>query len=168
VADYLHSVKSIRGWDDGDPFLVNYIGHPFGGAVAGYIEVHNDPKYRLEEFGASSNYWKSRLRAMGFAAIYSANFEIGPASEASLGNIGMTSGKSGVVDFVVTPLGGMGVMVAEDAMDRYVIQRLERAAGNPVYRLLVRSVLNPNRSFANMMRMKVPWYRDGRPGVREP
>lgn len=166
--DYFQSVKGLRGWGDGDPFIVNYVGHPFMGAVTGYIQVQNDPSYRRSEFGSSRVYWKSRLRAMGFSTLYSLNFEFGPASEASLGNVGLDRKSSGAVDLVVTPLGGMGVMLAEDAVDRFLIQRAERWSSNSVYRLMVRSFLNPNRSFANLMRMKVPWYRDGRGGVREP
>ena len=41
-SDYVNSVESIHGWGDGDPFAVNYIGHPTMGAVAGFIEIHND------------------------------------------------------------------------------------------------------------------------------
>lgn len=165
LRDYFRSVKGLKGWDDYDPFLVNYVGHPFEGAVAGYIQVQNDPRFRRVEFGTSRAYWTSRLRAAGFAAVYSANFEFGPASEASLGNVGSTGGKSGAVDLVITPLGGLGVMVAEDAMDRFVIRRVERATTNPVYRSLARSFLNPNRSFANALRFRPPWYRDSRGGV---
>ncbi len=32
-AGYLGSVGSLHGWSDGDPFYVNYIGHPMQGAV---------------------------------------------------------------------------------------------------------------------------------------
>jgi len=166
--DYLESVKGMRGWGDGDPFIVNYVGHPFQGAVSGFIQVQNDPGYRRAEFGASRVYWKSKMRAMGFATLYSFHFEFGPASEASLGNVGLDRKSSGAVDLVVTPLGGLGVMVAEDAVDRFVIRKAERLSDNAVYRLLVRSVLNPNRSFANVLRKKYPWHRDNRAGISAP
>jgi len=168
LRDYIESVKGLRGWGDGDPFIVNYVGHPFQGAVSGFIQVQNDPSYRRAEFGASSVYWKSKMRAMGFATLYSFNFEFGPASEASLGNVGLDRKSSGAVDLVVSPLGGLGVMVAEDALDRYVIRGAERLSGNPYYRLILRGVLNPNRSFANILRRKVPWHRDTRGGLWEP
>ncbi|HZO56819.1 MAG TPA: hypothetical protein VFB63_29180 [Bryobacteraceae bacterium] len=168
VRDYVRSVKGMSGWRDGDPFIVNYVGHPFMGAVSGYIAVQNDPRFRRAQFGSSAVYWKSRLRAAGFATLYSANFELGPASEASLGNVGLGGTGAGAVDLVVTPLGGLGVMVAEDALDRYVIQWAERASGNLAYRIAVRSLLNPTRSFANMLRMRPPWFRDLRRGIREP
>jgi hypothetical protein len=168
LKDYGRSATGVRGWGDGDPFIVNYVGHPFQGAVSGYIQVHNDPSYRRVEFGASQVYWKSRMRALGFAALYSTQFELGPISEASLGNVGIDRRSSGAVDLVVTPLGGLGVMVAEDAMDRFVIRRAEKLSSNPYYRLIVRSMLNPNRSFANVLRGKVPWHRDARAGAWEP
>jgi hypothetical protein len=67
------------------------------------------------------------------------------------------------VDLVITPIGGFGVMVAEDALDCFVVKRFERWSERP--RLLLRGVLNPNRSLANMLRGKLPWHRDSRPGV---
>ena len=97
----------------------------------------------------------------------SAQFEIGPFSEASIGNVGMNRGTAGWVDLVVTPLGGLGVMTLEDALDRYVIRHFEEGRGR-VPRLLLRGFLNPNRSMANMLRGRLPWHRDNRPGVGEP
>src|SRR5262249_36407961 len=43
---YVNSVGSLHGWSDGDPFIVNYVGHPMQGAVSGYIWTHNDLAYR--------------------------------------------------------------------------------------------------------------------------
>jgi hypothetical protein len=166
--DYGRAVRGIRGWGDGDPFLVNYVGHPFEGAVAGYIQTHNDPDYRRAQFGASQAYWRSRLRAMGWAALHSTQFELGPLSEASIGNVGLRPGTSGVCDLVTTPLAGVGVMIAEDALDRYVVRVIERRFANPFVRIVARGMLNPNRSFANLMRGKVPWHRDSRQGAFEP
>jgi hypothetical protein len=137
------------------------------GAVSGYIQIQNDLSGRTALFGRSAEYWKSRCRALAWSATYSAQFELGPASEASLGNMGLQPGSSGVVDLVVTPLAGLGVIALEDALDRHVIRRLEAKSDNPVWKLLVRSVLNPDRSFANMLRFKVPWHRDGRAGVSQ-
>lgn len=167
LRDYGRAVKGLSGWGDGDPFIVNYVGHPFAGAIAGFIQVQNDPQYRRAEF-ASDLYWRSRFRAMGFAAVYSAQFELGPASEASLGNVGLQPGTAGWCDLVTTPVGGFGVMLAEDALDRYLVRPLERKTGNRVLRLVLRGALNPNRTFANAMRLRAPWHRDTRSGVSEP
>jgi hypothetical protein len=168
VHGYLKSVGSLHGWSDGDPFPINYVGHPFQGAISGYIQVQNDPRYRRVEFGSSRDYWKSRFRALAWSAAYSTQFEIGPISEASLGNVQMKPGSAGVVDLVVTPAGGFALMIAEDALDRFVVKRVEKWTRRPVPRVLVRGFLNPNRAMANMLRGQVPWSRDNRPGVTVP
>jgi hypothetical protein len=120
------------------------------------------------EFGSSREYWKSRFRALAWSAAYSTQFEIGMISEASLGNVQNRPGRGGVVDLVVTPIGGLAFMVAEDALDRYVVRRFEKWTQRIVPRVLVRGLLNPNRAMANMLRGQVPWARDNRPDVTVP
>jgi len=68
----------------------------------------------------------------------------------------------------MTPVDGLGVMLAEDALDRFVVKRIERWSTRPLIRAVVRGLLNPNRSFANMMRFRLMWHRDNRPGVMTP
>jgi hypothetical protein len=80
----------------------------------------------------------------------------------------MNPGHSGGVDLVVTPLGGFAVMLAEDALDRFVIRRVEQWTERPLPRILIRGFLNPNRSLANMLRGQVPWKRDTRADVTAP
>ena len=166
--NYGKAVANLHGWGDGDPFLVNYVGHPMEGAVAGFIWQHNDRAYRTVEFGRNRRYWKERLRGMGFAYVYSVQFEIGPISEASLGHIQDMYPQVGFVDHVITPIVGTGWAIAEDSIDRIVIQRVEEHVANPYVRLLARGVLNPARSFANVMEFQLPWHRDDRPGVFKP
>jgi hypothetical protein len=163
--DYEKSILNIHGWNDGDPFFVNYIDHPMEGSVAGFLEIAHDPRYLHVEFGKNPEYWKSRLRAMAFSAVFSLQFEIGPVSEASIGNIQEVHSKTGVVDWVITPVVGMGWMLGEDALDKYLVQRWETGTQSHIKRILLRGILNPSRSFANMMQGKVPWHRDTRPGV---
>ncbi len=164
--DWFKAVKATRGWGDGDDFLTNYIGHPMQGSVTGFIFVQNDPAGLAQEFGRSSKYWKSRLKAAAWSAFYSAQFELGPISEASIGNVGYQGeSQSGAVDLVVTPLAGFAWQVGEDALDKYLIRRIEARTDNPVFLMFARSVLNPTRSFANVMRGMVPWNRDTRPGI---
>src|SRR5207249_202835 len=81
-SDYTHSLSTWAhsGWDDGDPFLDNYIGHPIQGALSGYIQVQNDPQGEKLEFSNSRAYWRSRLKAMLWNAAYSTQWEIGPLS----------------------------------------------------------------------------------------
>ena len=166
--DWLRSVKSIDGWSDGDPFIVNYVGHPMMGAVSGFIAVQNDPMYRQATFGRDPRYWKGRLRALAFSAAYSTQFELGPVSEASIGNVQLHPPETGISDLVVTPTVGLGWQIAEDALDRLLVRRIEESTDAAWLRIMARGVLNPARSFANLLRGKVPWYRDDRGGVREP
>ena len=167
IREYGRALKGLRGWGDGDPFIVNYVGHPFEGATYGFIQIQNDPRGMRQQFSSSREYWQSRLRAMGWAGLMSTQFELGPLSEASIGNIGKVPGTSGVVDLVVSPVLGTGVLVMEDVLDRYVVQGVERRISNPAVVVLTRSFLNPNRAFANVLRGRFPWHRDTRPGIRE-
>ncbi len=166
--NYTAAVANLHGWADGDPFMVNYIGHPMQGAVSSFIWQHDDRAYRTVEFGRNRRYWKAKLRGMAFAYVYSVQFEIGPFSEASIGHIQSYYPQVGFVDHVITPTVGMGWAVAEDAIDRLLIQRLEARVANPWVRLAARGTLNPARSFANVMGGNVPWHRDDRPGVFKP
>ncbi len=166
--DYFNTIRQLRGWDDGDPFLVNYVGHTMMGAVSGYIQIQNDPEGVLQEIGANRKYVISRLKALGWATAYSTQFELGPLSEASIGNVGIRPTRKAknpmaFVDLVITPTLGTALIVGEDALDKYVINSIERHTRNRFVRVLARGFLNPCRSFANMMRMKWMWYRDNRP-----
>ncbi|MEX2262137.1 MAG: hypothetical protein WD696_09310 [Bryobacteraceae bacterium] len=163
--DYFTAVRGLGGWDDGDPFIANYIAHPLQGAVSGYIQIQNDPKGMSQEFGRSREYWKSRLRSMLWSTAYSFQFEMGPLSEAAIGNIGKKPGTMAAVDLVVTPLGGLGWLTGEDALDRYVIARLEGRYSSLAYRAILRTMLNPSRAMANLLRMRAPWHRDTRDGI---
>lgn len=52
-------------------------------------------------------------------------FEIGPLSEASIGNGGMNPATTAWTDYVMTPAGGVVWMAGEDGLDRFVIRKLE-------------------------------------------
>ncbi len=156
---YLNSVGALHGWADGDPFYVNYVGHPMQGAVSGYLWTFNDRRYRFVEFGRNSDYWKSRIRAGAFAWAYSEQMEIGPISEATIGNVQAYYPQQGFVDHVVTPAIGLGWMIAEDALDRYLVRYVERKTQNRLVRVLVRGGANPSRSLANVVSGQWPWAR---------
>jgi hypothetical protein len=165
--DYFATLRRVRTWHDGDPFIVNYIGHPMMGAVSGYIQVQNDPRGVKQEVGFNKEYFKSRLKAFGWSALYSTQFELGPLGEAAFGNVGIRPTKTwkypmGYVDLVVTPVVGTMWLVGEDTLDRWVVLPLESRVRNKTARLLIRSFLNPSRSMANVLRSKWPWYRDDR------
>ena len=164
-AGYVDSVSNLHGWADGDPFYVNYVGHPMQGSVSGYIWIQNDVRYRNAEIGRNRLYWKSRLRAAAFAFVYSEASEIGPISEASIGATQAFFPQQGFVDHVVTPTIGLGWIIVEDTMDKYVVTEIEKHFSNPYLKMAFRGGLNPSRSLANVFAGKVPWYRYTRPGV---
>jgi hypothetical protein len=130
--------------------------------MAGYIEIFNDPRGRKLVFDAHSHdYWISRIKAMAWAAAYSTQFELGPISEASIGNVGKVPPTMAVVDLVITPIVGCGLIVLEDWVDKRYIARWERGGG--FKSRFVRIALNPSRSLANALRWHLPSYRDTRP-----
>lgn len=161
-ADWGRSIRGIRSWRDGDGMFTNYVAHPMQGGVAGYIQIHNDPRGRYLEFGKSPEYWKSRLRATAWSAAYSTNFELGMFSESSFGNVGMRRGTAGYVDLVMTPAGGMGMLVAEDWLDRHVVKKLEARTTSAGKRRIFRVLFNPTRGVANVLAGRAPWHRDTR------
>jgi len=161
-SDYGRSVKVPQQWDDTDAWYVNYVGHPIHGAAAGYNWLDHGPDGAVP-FGRTARYWAAKGRATAWAAAYSVQFEIGPVSEASIGNVGMRSETTGWVDHVVTPLGALGWMVAEDALDRYVTEWIEARVRNRVVRASVRVAFNPARALSNGAAGRAPWHRTGRP-----
>lgn len=163
--DYVSSLSSLKTWGDNNPAYINYLGHPMQGAITGYIQIQNDPKGKSLQFTPTREYWVSRLKALAWSAGYSAFFELGfPVSEAAVGNLGInrspTSPKMGYVDIVITPTLGIAWVMVEDAIDTYLIRRLESSTQSETKRAILRSVLNPMRSAANVIRFKYPWYRD--------
>ena len=160
-SDYQRSVKMPRQWEDTDAWWVNYIGHPIHGAAAGYIWLDHEPKAPAD-FSLSPRYWASRGRATAWAAAYSLQFELGPLSEASIGNVGMRAETTGWVDHVVTPVGAFGWIVAEDALDRFLVKWVEHRTRNRFLRASLRLALNPGRALSNSTAGRAPWHRDDR------
>jgi hypothetical protein len=169
----------LNQWGDGDDFIVNYIGHPLEGGVTGNIYIVNDPKGRSLTFGRSRAYWMSRLRAMAFAAVYSAQFEAGPMlSESAIGSEGgyfykpgcdpgltcttasnkPITNNTGWVDFVVTPVVGIGWIVLEDSIETEIVDRLSKG-DNGIGWKIMRASLSPSHVMANFVAGKTPWYR---------
>ena len=77
-------------------------------------------------------YWASRAQAAAWAAVYSVQFEFGPLSEASIGNVGMRAETTGWVDHAATPAGAFALMVGEDALDRFFVRWVEVAHAESV------------------------------------
>ena len=159
--DYRRSVHRPIDWEDTDRWLVNYVGHPIHGAAAGYLWLEHDPNAPMTiEF--DGRYWASRGRAAAFAAVYSLQFEIGPLSEASIGNVGLRPETTGWVDYAVTPAGAFGLVIAEDVLDRFLVEWIERHTKNQVWRASLRLIFNPTRAMSNTAAGHLPWYRPDR------
>jgi hypothetical protein len=179
--DYVASIRqfNMRRWNDGDDFLVNYVGHPMQGAVSGFIEVQNDPTGREQEIGANRAYWMSRFKAFLWATAYSTHSEISPLGEAGIGNEGgwtypihcptrcaepgtykKSTNNTGWVDFIITPTLGTVWLLAEDTLDRFVSDRVQGGNRSRILPKVLRGSLNPSRTMANALRFKAPWYRD--------
>lgn len=163
--DWFEAVGGLGGWKDGGRVFTNYVAHPMEGAISGYFQLQNDSRGKRAEFGMNGTYWRSRMKAMGWAALFSTQFELGPLSQASIGNVGggiYEAKKMGYVDLVITPTLGTGWIALEDALDRYLLRRVEARSGNILLRRSMRVIFNPMRSCANVFRFKTPWYRDVR------
>jgi len=163
LSDYKRSLRMPDTWNDGDSWGVNYVGHPIHGAASGFIWLDHEDGSHDPKLGFSKEYWASRGRATAWAAAYSLQFEFGLLSEASIGNVGLRPGTTGWVDHVVTPMGALGFMVAEDAVDRLLIGRIESWTGNRALRAIARMVLNPSRTLSNSVQGRTPWSRSTRP-----
>jgi hypothetical protein len=166
--DWAKSVKSLRGWKDGNIFFINYIAHPLQGGLTGRIFVNNSDRAKKQEFGKSKKYWEGRAKALGWSAFWSTQFELGLISEANIGNVGLRPkpGYSSMayVDLVVTPVVGTAVLVGEDAIDKYILKNwVEKNARKTTLKIrILRSILTPTTSIANLLRGKVPWKRETR------
>jgi hypothetical protein len=168
---YAYCVDHYRWsrWKDDDPFGVDYIGHPMMGAVTSSLYEQNDPKQRALMFENTRRYWMGRLRAMAYSAAYSAQWKVGPASEASIGNTGINyytrtrdgvyTNETGMQDFFITPIGGFAWNIGEDAIDRFILSHVRRGTRNK-WLLLASALTTPGKSAANVARFRAPYYRD--------
>jgi len=180
--DYKQSLHAWihSGWNDGDPNMYGYVGHPIQGALTSFIEIQNDPRSEHLEFSNTKAYWKSRLKATIWNAVYSTQWNLGPLSEVTVEKYGTkdrppwnTNGSwpcttkhcytgVGQIDIVMTPIGGFGWMVGEDWLDKNVVERVERSTSNHFLIDTARCAFNPIRGGANILHGKPPWFRISR------
>ena len=170
---YINSVTGYKFsvWADGNPMLDDYVGHPLMGDITNFLWIQNDPKGMTLEFSNTWPYWRSRLRAMAFSAVYSTEWKLGPIGESGVGHQGDhlsyedSTGKyrdeTGFVSLVTTPVGGTLWSVTEDILDKSLVRRLEAWNRNP-FLLMGYSFLTPGKTTANLLRFRPPWYRDSR------
>jgi len=182
--DYTQSLSTWThsGWNDGDPNWFGYVGHPIQGALTGFIQIQNDPKSERQVFSRTRSYWKSRLKAAAWNAVYSTQWNLGPLSEVTVEKYGTKDRGPwtyagtypcthhcltgvGQIDIVMTPLGGTGWLIGEDFLDEKVVRWVEESTRNPLLIDTVRVGLNPIRAGANMLHGQHPWYRASRDGL---
>ena len=176
LSQWVHS-----GWNDGDPNWFGYVGHPIQGALTGFIQIQNDPKSERQVFSRAKSYWKSRLKAGLWNAVYSAQWNLGPLSEVTVEKYGTKDRAPwtyagtfpcshhcltgvGQIDIVMTPLGGTGWLIGEDFLDEKVVRRIEESTRSRFLIDTARVSLNPIRAGANMLHGQHPWYRASRDG----
>jgi hypothetical protein len=169
---------NLKRWGDGDDILVNDVGHPLQGAVASRIFLQNSPKARALTIGKDPSYWTSRLKGMAWAAAFEVQWKVGPLGETSLGNAGgwmyvpgcgfsvscandpeyskPPTNNTGLSDWILTPVVGTGWVLLEDTIDKYLVARVaenHRIVGG----MILRTALEPSRSFAGLFMGKLPW-----------
>jgi hypothetical protein len=115
---------------------------------------------------------------MAWAAAFEVQWKVGPLSEASIGNAGgwfyvpgcgiklwclnnpkdpkPPTNNTGLSDWILTPVVGMGWVTLEDTLDKYVVAKVAEnhaVIGGKV----LRTALEPSRSFAGLFWGKLPW-----------
>lgn len=157
--DWFDSVHFPKKWNDLDSWEVNYLGHAIHGSAATRIWLEQkEPKATTK-----AQYAKSMTRAFLFTVLFSEQYEIGPMSEASIGNVGLRAGRTGWVDHIWTPVGAVLWAMAEDAIDKYFLTQVDKHVPFLMARAAARMILNPGRMLANIGMNRVPWDRPGRP-----
>lgn len=169
---------NLKRFSDGDDFIVNEVGHPLQGAVASRIFLQNNPTGSRAIIGKDPKYWTSRLKGLAWAAAFEVQWKVGPLSETSLGNAGgweyvpgcgftkvcidnpkhpnPPTNNTGWSDWVLTPVIGTFWVMAEDTIDKYVAAKI--AVNHPVIGgKILRTALEPSRSFAGLFMGKLPW-----------
>jgi hypothetical protein len=177
--DYMQSLHSWKdsGWSDGDPNMFGYVGHPVQGAFTSYIWIQNDPKAERMEFSNTKAYWRSRLEATIWNAVYSTQWNLGPISEVTVEKYGTQTRQPwnrngtwpctskncftgvGQIDIVMTPIGGFGWLIGEEWMDKNIMRRVEASTRNRFLIDAVRCTFNPIRAGANILHGNRPWFR---------
>jgi len=150
VNDWFDSVRSLNRFSDGGKITTNWVAHPMMGSVTTHILGQNDPEYLANKIGSGNGYWRAKGKQFLFATAYSIQFEIGPLSESSLGNIHQAS-----IDLWLTSTLGTVWSVGEDLAAQSVIRPLR--AKHPIWANTLTVLLNPTRAFANVMAFKRPW-----------
>jgi hypothetical protein len=153
--DWFASASTLCCWDDGDRMTTNYLFHPLMGSTTSFVFANNHRASQETPIGTSRRHWKAKGAQSLYPFIYSLNYELGPLSEASIGNVGLKPGEMTYGDFVLTPGIGLLISIGEDAARLHIIHRVKRNHlywGNTLAMLL-----NPRRAVANVVGGRRPW-----------
>jgi hypothetical protein len=167
----------LKRWGDGDDFVVNDVGHPLQGAVTSRIFLQNNPR-SFVPVSKNRDYWITLGQSMLWAAIWQAEWKVGPLSETSIGNAGgwlyvpdcgtspsclnnpkypkPPTNNTGLSDWVISPLVGGLWVLGEDTIERFIVApvaRNHRIFGGRI----LRGCLEPSRDFAALFAGKFPW-----------
>jgi len=179
VHDWFVSYKgyNLHRWNDGDDFIVNDVGHPLQGAVFARIFMQNEPRSWVP-ISKTRDYWVSRLKSTAWSAAWEVQWKVGPFSETSFGNAGgweyvngcgtalsclhnskypsPPTNNTGLTDWIITPVVGLGWVLAEDTIERYIVAPVaenHRIFGGRI----LRSCLEPSKDFGAVFAGKFPW-----------
>jgi hypothetical protein len=156
--DYFDSLHVPPHWHDKDSWQVNYLGHAIhGGAFARIWMEQREPPPT-----SKTQYFKQMGRAWIYAGLMSLQYEMGPMSEASIGNVGLNPNDLGWVDLVWTPCGAVLWTMAEDGIDKYAITWVEKHVPFMMAKAAARLIGNPSRMLANVSQNRTPWSRADR------
>jgi hypothetical protein len=162
--DYFDSVHVPDQWGDKDHWQVNYIGHAISGGAFARIWIEQ----RERKATTASQYMKGMGRALIYTTIFSIQYEVGPMSEASIGNVGLNPDDLGWSDYVWTSIGGILWTMAEDAADKYVLTYIDKHVPFVMAKAAARMILNPSRMLANIGMNRTPWSRYDRTMTGQP
>jgi hypothetical protein len=153
--EWFASASTLCCWNDGDKKTTNYLFHPLMGSTTSFVFANNHRASQETPIGTSRRYWKAKGAQSLYSFIYSLNYELGPLSEASIGNVGLKPGEMTYCDFVLTPGIGLLISIGEDAARLHIIDRVKR---NHLYWGNTLAVLlNPRRAVANVVGGRRPW-----------
>jgi hypothetical protein len=165
-------------WNDGGRVFTSYLAHPSMGAVSEAIFWQNNDRVRFSEQDFhSAAYRNALLQAFAFATFDAVMWKMGPLSESSIGNVGLPVhwwdrdckkihipcvDRTGVSDMVMNEVGGTGLTILFQFLDKHVQKRIEANHQSRFVIDATRILTNPTQSFANIVRFRRPWFRDNR------
>jgi hypothetical protein len=181
IHDWFSTVSTydFGRWDDNDKFLTSNLAHPMQGAIVAAIFWQNDDHVRFSDQDFhSAAYRKALLQAFAFVTFDAFQFKLGPLSEASIGNVGLSAHwwdreckqlnirceeRTGLNDLVLNEVGGTALTIGFQWLDKHVQKRIEQRTQSRTLIDVTRMLTNPPQVVANIIRMRRPWLRDNRP-----